>query len=204
MMPTSSDIQHIIIACPAPLLRNGLQSMLLPFFGEQAKVLHAQTLAEVRHLLQQYSPQLLIIAAPIAAQEGINWTEIKFTQPQLKVLLFVRDPNAEIQNRFHGQIDINITEEALDALLHRLFPREDSHDSTTEASNLSARETEILHLMVTGKTTKKIAEMLSLSHHTVSTHRKNIINKLGIKTLAGLTVYAIMKGIVDLEDMPKK
>ncbi len=61
---------------------------------------------------------------------------------------------------------------------------------------LSVRETDVLQLVVKGFTNKEIAEQLNISLNTVLSHRKNITSKLGIKTLPGLTFYAIMNGIV--------
>lgn len=61
---------------------------------------------------------------------------------------------------------------------------------------LSAREIDVLQLVVKGCTNKEIADQLNISLNTVMSHRKNITAKLGIKTLPGLTFYAIMNGIV--------
>jgi len=52
-----------------------------------------------------------------------------------------------------------------------------------------------------GKTNKEIAENLFISIHTVITHRKNITSKLGIKSISGLTVFAIINGFVSIEDV---
>lgn len=52
-----------------------------------------------------------------------------------------------------------------------------------------------------GKSNKEIAEMLFISVHTVTTHRKNISAKLGIHSPAGLTIYAILHNIVDLNEV---
>jgi DNA-binding NarL/FixJ family response regulator len=61
---------------------------------------------------------------------------------------------------------------------------------------LSAREVEVLRLITRGKINKEIADELCISLNTVLTHRKNITSKLGIKTVSGLTFYAMMNGIV--------
>lgn len=62
---------------------------------------------------------------------------------------------------------------------------------------LSAREKEILVSVAMGKLNKEIADEYDISIHTVITHRKNITRKTGIKTVAGLTVYAILNGLID-------
>ena len=62
---------------------------------------------------------------------------------------------------------------------------------------LSAREIEILTEVAKGLTNKEIADRLSISVFTVTTHRKNITQKLGIHSIAGLTVYAVMNHLID-------
>ena len=61
---------------------------------------------------------------------------------------------------------------------------------------LSPREKEIVTLVAEGYINKEIADKLGLSVFTVTTHRKNISQKLGIRSIAGLTVYAMMNGLV--------
>ena len=60
---------------------------------------------------------------------------------------------------------------------------------------LSKREIEVLRLVVRGLINKEIADQLGISILTVVSHRKHISAKLGIKTVSGLTVYALMNGI---------
>jgi DNA-binding CsgD family transcriptional regulator len=62
---------------------------------------------------------------------------------------------------------------------------------------LSPREKEVLQLVAQGLINKEIAERLKIGLTTVITHRKNIVNKLGIKTIPGLTVYAYTHGYLD-------
>ncbi len=73
---------------------------------------------------------------------------------------------------------------------------------TTDEPQLSLREQEIVKHIALGYTNKEIAEKLFLSTHTVVTHRKNITNKLGIKTVSGLTIYAILNKLIKVEENP--
>ena len=66
---------------------------------------------------------------------------------------------------------------------------------------LSPREVEVLVLLVRGLINKEIADRLNISLTTVITHRKNIVDKLGLRSLSALTVYAVMNGYVDLEQI---
>ncbi len=70
--------------------------------------------------------------------------------------------------------------------------------------NLSPREKTIVRLVSLAYTNKQIAEELFLSAHTVITHRKNIGHKLGIKSVSGLTVYAIVNNIITIEEVNSK
>jgi DNA-binding NarL/FixJ family response regulator len=64
---------------------------------------------------------------------------------------------------------------------------------------LSPREREVLQLLAEGKTTKDIASRLSLAVPTVETHRRQIMDKLALRTIAELTKYAIREGLTSLE-----
>lgn len=66
-----------------------------------------------------------------------------------------------------------------------------------ESQELSAREKEILICVAKGMLNKEIADLYSISIYTVITHRKNITRKTGIRTVAGLTVYALLNNLID-------
>ncbi|HVN49485.1 MAG TPA: LuxR C-terminal-related transcriptional regulator [Bacteroidota bacterium] len=66
---------------------------------------------------------------------------------------------------------------------------------------LTERETEVLRLVACGDLNKQIADKLSISLHTVISHRKNITRKLQIKTVAGLTIYALLNGLISSRDI---
>lgn len=68
-------------------------------------------------------------------------------------------------------------------------------------AELSDREKEILTCLVEGHTNKEIAAIYNLSVHTVISHRKNISRKTGIKTVSGLTVYALLNHLVKTDDV---
>ena len=63
---------------------------------------------------------------------------------------------------------------------------------------LSDREIEVMSLIVQGYINKEIADKLNIGLATVITHRKNIMDKLGIKSVSALTIYAVMHGYVDI------
>lgn len=78
------------------------------------------------------------------------------------------------------------------------FLSDQSKDTDTE---LTKREIEVLQLLTKGYSNKEIADQLFVSTHTVISHRKNISEKTGIKSASGLTMYAILKKIIDVSDI---
>lgn len=84
--------------------------------------------------------------------------------------------------------------------LRRLTETESEHlpDGGYE---LTDREREILISVARGRTNKEIADEHNISIHTVISHRKNITRKTGIKSVAGLTVYALLNNMIDQNDM---
>ncbi|HAQ18018.1 MAG TPA: hypothetical protein DCR40_02145 [Prolixibacteraceae bacterium] len=78
------------------------------------------------------------------------------------------------------------------------FLSDQNKDTDTE---LTRREIEVLQLLTKGYSNKEIADQLFVSTHTVISHRKNISEKTGIKSASGLTMYAILKKIIDVSDI---
>ena len=70
-----------------------------------------------------------------------------------------------------------------------------------EGYELSEREREILVAVARGLTNREIADQYFISIHTVISHRKNITRKTGIKTIAGLTVYALLNNMISEADL---
>jgi regulator of cell morphogenesis and NO signaling len=74
-------------------------------------------------------------------------------------------------------------------------------DENQDDNALSQREKEILSCVAKGMLNKEIADHLNISIHTVISHRKNITRKTGIKTVSGLTVYALLNDLVDIHSI---
>ena len=73
----------------------------------------------------------------------------------------------------------------------------------TESENsLSARETEVLRLLCQQKTAKEIGEILFITQRTAEGHKNNLFVKTGVKNIAGLVIYAIQRGIIDIRELP--
>jgi DNA-binding NarL/FixJ family response regulator len=98
---------------------------------------------------------------------------------------------------------IHLLEEK-DSIIHKiqnLLDPAGRPETESPATKLSPRETTIVRLVSMGLTNRQIADKLFLSAHTVMTHRKNISSKLGIKSVSGLTIYAIVNNIITLEEV---
>lgn len=79
------------------------------------------------------------------------------------------------------------------------YMRSLSKDEVSILSTLTGREREVLQLIAEGKTTKEIASCLHVSINTIDTHRRQIMEKLDMHSIAELTKYAIRKGLTPLE-----
>lgn len=112
------------------------------------------------------------------------------------------DPNAQLSD-FHC-LCINVPEEHLVRAILRLQQHAHPHGKNLPPEPkalqkiLSDREIEVLSLIVQGYINKEIADQLNISLTTVVTHRKNIMDKLGLRSVSALTIYAVMHGYVDI------
>ncbi|MBR5715524.1 MAG: helix-turn-helix transcriptional regulator [Bacteroidales bacterium] len=105
----------------------------------------------------------------------------------------------------HTQLEDTIFIPIVSLLESRVDINEDLDDNANDGilgkNTLSDREKEIITGVVKGQTNKEIADNLFISIHTVLTHRRNIARKLGIHSPAGLVIYAIVNGIVSIQDI---
>jgi DNA-binding NarL/FixJ family response regulator len=108
-----------------------------------------------------------------------------------EIVSSVRD-TAKGHKFFCGQILNTIHQVDID-------PESDDFESfSCEPIKLSEREQEIITLIAEGHTNTTIAEKLFLSPHTVNTHRKNIMQKLGVKNTASIVMYAVKANLVNV------
>lgn len=118
------------------------------------------------------------------------------------VLTLSDDPNVQMRD-FHS-LCVNQSENQLVKSL--LMLEQYAHGQgrnlpqmpTTKKKNLTNREVEVLSLIVQGFINKEIADRLNIGLTTVITHRKNIMEKLGVRSVSALTIYAVMNGYVDI------
>lgn len=129
-----------------------------------------------------------------------------FRERSRKTILLASGPS-ERADAMH-RLDISAGEERIvrDLLRMQHEARRPEHRlpdtaATRPRPELSARETEVLGLLARGMTSKQIAERLRIGATTVVSHRRNLAEKLGIRSVAGLTLHALATGCVDPDDL---
>lgn len=185
----------LFILHPSELIRRGLANLIREKFDHPVF-----TYPEER----DFSPQQIIqfaktaIILPIEDPNQIVHAVQKHTDSVVFIALSYSD--VATNNPFDYIFNLN---DKLDKLLNWLdqYLRTDCDHNSDE---LSIREKEVLRLVALGHTNKEIADTLFISPHTVISHRKNITDKLGIKSISGLTVYALLRKIITEEDVRLK
>ena len=119
------------------------------------------------------------------------------------VLTLSRDINSQL-SEFHS-LCINVPEQelvrsilAMEQHAHGQGQNLPPMPKVLQQKILSNRELEVMSLIVQGYINKEIADKLNIGLSTVITHRKNIMDKLGMKSVSALTIYAVMHGYVDI------
>ena len=118
---------------------------------------------------------------------------------KINLIAITDDKNFKPINLYFDFINIHNERSKVILKIEEIFEKLNKNEKN-ETIELSNREKTILKYVALGYTTKQIAEELFLSPHTVVTHRKNISNRLGIKTVSGLTIYAVLNNIIDLSE----
>ncbi len=123
--------------------------------------------------------------------------------PENSVLIpLIESPKyLERYSNFKSIISLNDDKRKITETVQRTVESLKVHQPQANSVNeLTERETVILQLIAGGCSSKLIADKLNISIQTVSTHRKNISAKLGIKSVSGLTVYAIINNLIKPEE----
>lgn len=187
---------NIAILEPSDIIFEGLSGILLKASGHY--FLHRlRDPEELNRLLTASAPDLVIVNPAVLQNRIAEFQKIKKSRPQVRWvgLLYAVFDN-ELLNRLDGTLNIHDTAEAVIRLVDATAGECQCHTETRE--ELSDRETDVLVELVQGFANKEIAERLSISIHTVISHRRNIMEKTGIKSLSGLTIYAITRKLIPL------
>jgi DNA-binding NarL/FixJ family response regulator len=214
--------KRILIADDHKITRQGLRS-LLESDRELEVVAEAQNGREAVELAKQCSPDVVIIDVSMPGLNGVEATrriisdnrnvkvialsmhsDTLFVSEMLKsgaVGYLLKDCAFEellqaIKTVIDGKtyLSPSISTIVVDDYLHRL-----AKPYALEVDVLTDREREVLQLLAEGQSTKQIAIKLHVSAKTIETHRRQIMNKLDLHTVAELTKYAVRKGLTTLD-----
>lgn len=198
-MQTEKAFISVIIAEESPLIARGLKGLLRKF--DDIKVTNVvwdfQNLVIV---INREKPDFVIINADVVhrfTDRSLKSHLLKDLQTRL-VLYHRHDLQPSGSADYDFVFDLNTPLSDLMEQFNALFAQIPLKKSEDSNAVLSERERSILKEIALGRTNKEIGEQLHISPLTVETHRKNITRKLGIKSVSGLTIYAVINGIIDI------
>ncbi len=179
---------RFLLAHPSFIVLKGLSAVIssLDFL---ASIRFCSTDAELRAMLAEEDDDIVIAAQSMAA--GIS--------VPAGAQLLVLDHGLKTDDMFTIS-----WEDDKDTVVHKIkaaVQRHEQRSANEDGEELSARERDIVRQVALGLTNQEIADTLFISAHTVITHRKNIVRKLGIKTVSGLTVYAILNNLLRMDEI---
>lgn len=191
-------IIKILIAESSPIISSGLSS----FFNGMNQIVVASIVDNVEDLQDKiiiHNPDVLIIN-PMMLGYMVNAFVKQMTQnyPNInRVALVTSYVDKNILKNFKEVIELNDNKQKV---VNKILNLQNNNEETSvqnESVDLSNREVDVLVCVAKGMTNKDISDMLNISIHTVITHRKNIVKKTGIKSVSGLTVYALLNNLVE-------
>lgn len=206
------------------LIRAGVRALVLDIPGYTV-IGEASDGAQVLETFSALLPDIVLLDLSMKHTGGLDALhQLKTAYPKSKVLILSMhtDPALIMQaleSGAHGYLlkDTTATEleHALEALrnnerylspaiahtvINQALTRNQKHPEPADSHNLTARQLEILRLIVRGKSTREIANGLGLSVKTVETHRSQIMKRLQIYDVAGLVLFAVREQIISLDD----
>jgi len=216
---------NLLLVDDHSLIRAGVRALVLDIPG-YAVIGEANDGSKLLEMVEQLSPDIILLDISMKETGGLEALQrLKRVRPQCKVLILSMhtDPALIMQaleSGAHGYLLKDTTaielEHALDALRNNerylspaiahtvinqaLIRTQKSQPQTQDSHNLTARQLEILRLIVRGKSTREIANGLGLSIKTVETHRSQIMKRLQIYDVAGLVLFAVREQIISLDD----
>lgn len=189
----------IVIAENSLILRSGISAVLKRLSDYTFSINEVSNMDAFMLFSRLHRPEIAIINPLFLV--GVSIANYKRDNPDTKVVALVSGyfDNKTLAD-FDGSIsifdDLDTVNDTISSVLHI-----EEDDDNIETEQLSQREKEIIGCVVKGLTNKAIAEKLSISIHTVITHRRNISKKLQIHSSAGLAIYAIVNKIVEIQDI---
>lgn len=190
---------YIVVVGGSPIINEGLNGIL----RKSGFNYHISFVSSVEEINQHYiNDNLILIVNPSIIKDSIKTLKSirqRFGEASLIGLVYAyHDP--KVLSAFDALITLSDSQAAIAATINRMNA-DKNKQQTSSQEILSERETEVIKLLVEGLSNKEIADKLNISINTVITHRKNISQKTGIKSVSGLTIYAVLQNIVPLEPL---
>lgn len=196
----SSPIK-IAVAEPSLIIRNGMLSVLKRLSGLNIQIVEIPDVSKLDMILRMQHPDILIINPMLLGVFSLQQIKGDVEFRKLKcVALQISLTDREAMKDYDQTISVYDTAEQIKEKIQQLQV-ELSEGDEEPTEQLSTREKEIIVCVVKGMTNKQVADQLCLSIHTVITHRRNIAAKLQIHSSAGLTIYAIVNKLVELNEI---
>lgn len=194
---------HIAVMAQSPIIYEGLYSVLSQSEMDCA-ICKVDTLDDLEDILHSKKIDILIANPLLLVNREKEVRKIRRNHPGFSI---VGIHLGIVDNHSLALLDASFTIfDTTEQLLSILHKAGNNNELKTAANddNLTEREIDVLTKLVHGYSNKEIADSLNISIHTVVTHRKNIAAKTGIRSQAGLTIYAISKKIIQIEDVDLK
>jgi DNA-binding NarL/FixJ family response regulator len=182
--------QRLLIVEPSEVVIEGLKSIL----DGQIRFKLLEPEANVDRLpdrLTSSRPDILLVNPTVVD----DISRLRGERSMAIVALVYQYVERDKLKNYDAVVDIRDNRAVIIETLAQALPGE--VESVKNSYELTKRETAVLIELAQGKTNKEIADALNVSVHTVISHRKNITHKTGIKSVAGLTVYALLNNLLD-------
>ena len=181
----------IAIVEPSPIIREGVAAVVS--YCPNIRVAGAvDSIADLQTLMR--SAEVDVVVAAVGLARDIDGVAELQSVPIIGMQSTIVD--GSMLRRFQAVATLYTTDEELHRMIIEAVDMLAEHNFS-ESHELSERERDVLVLVAKGLTNKEIASELNISPHTVISHRKNIVHKTGIRSVAGLTVYAVLNKFID-------
>lgn len=190
--------RKIFIIHSSDIVRKGLAAILRNYYNHEIFLL--KNPEEITDYYE-FKGQNIILIIEESLFMNVNPAQPFEKYNQLKIIFF-RNNTSDVSTlpAFCDEtIGIKTTSTQIQEIVSRCWQTKKQPLRKAGSEELTSREKDVLQLVALGHSNKAIAEKLFISIHTVISHRKNITEKTGIKSISGLTVYAILNNLIDTE-----
>lgn len=194
--------KSIALIGPSPLVAKGIESILSEMGEFRVEFVLADLSPSSEARIKNTPADIIIVDPMIFGIEERGNARNRFSALSGAPCIALQSSlvDEESLKQYDGVISIYDSPVSIIKKL-RKASESDQDLSHSDTEGLSSREKEILVCVAKGMLNKEIADYYNISIYTVITHRKNITRKTGIKTVAGLTVYALLNNLIDINSI---